>query len=432
MNSLWKETTIPPSFPTLKENIRTDVLIIGGGIAGILTAYLLHKKGVPYVLVEKDRICHATTCNTTAKITVQHSLIYSQILKEYGLEKAQMYLRSNQLAFDELTRLCKGMDCEFEEKDNFVYSLTDRKKLEEEMLALQKIGYDARFCESVPLPFKVAGAVSFPKQGQFHPLEFLYKIADGLNIYENTFVREMVGNTAVTSAARITADKVIVTTHFPFINKHGLYFMKLYQHLSYVIALKNAQNVDGMYVDESKTGLSFRSFGELLLLGGGDHHTGKKGGSWNTLKGFAAVNYPGAKEMFRWATQDCMSLDGIPYIGQYSKNTPDLFVATGFNKWGMTSAMVSALLLNEMIFGKKTDFDELYSPSRSMLHPQLFLNGLESIAGLLSFGTKRCPHMGCALKWNNAEHSWDCPCHGSRFDEKGKVIDNPANGDMKK
>ena len=432
MNSLWKETTNPPAFPTLKKNIRTDVLIIGGGIAGILTAYLLDKKGVPYVLVEKDRICRGTTCNTTAKITIQHSLIYSQIMKEYGVEKAQMYLKSNQLAFDELTRLCRDTDCEFEEKDNFVYSLTDRKKLEEEMLALQKIGYDARLCESVPLPFKVAGAVSFPKQAQFHPLEFLYKIAENLNIYENTFVREMVGNTAVTSAARITADKVIVTTHFPFINKHGFYFMKLYQHRSYVIALKNAQNVDGMYVDESKTGLSFRSFGELLLLGGGDHHTGKKGGNWNALKGFAAVNYPGAKEMFRWATQDCMSLDGFPYIGQYSKSTPHLFVATGFNKWGMTSAMVSAMLLSEMIFGKKTDFDELYSPSRSMLHPQLFLNGLESIRGLLSFGTKRCPHMGCALKWNSAEHSWDCPCHGSRFDEKGKVIDNPANGDMRR
>ena len=127
-----------------------------------------------------------------------------------------------------------------------------------------------------------------------------------------------------------------------------------------------------------------------------------------------------------------MSLDNIAYIGQYSKNTPNLFVATGFNKWGMTSAMVSAMLLSEMIFGKKTDFDELYSPSRSMLHPQLFLNGIESIRGLLSFGTKRCPHMGCALKWNSAEHSWDCPCHGSRFDEKGKVIDNPANGDMKR
>ena len=122
-----------------------------------------------------------------------------------------------------------------------------------------------------------------------------------------------------------------------------------------------------------------------------------------------------------------MSLDEIPYIGNYSKNTPDLYVATGFNKWGMTSAMVSAMILSDMIPGKKNDYAEVFNPSRSILKPQLFINGFESAINLLTPTTRRCPHLGCALKWNKAEHSWDCPCHGSRFSEDGKVLDNPAN-----
>ena len=127
-----------------------------------------------------------------------------------------------------------------------------------------------------------------------------------------------------------------------------------------------------------------------------------------------------------------MSLDSVPYIGQYSKNTPDFYVATGFNKWGMTSSMVAAELLTDLILGKPNDFADLFSPSRSMLRPQLAVNGFESVVGLLTPSKKRCPHLGCALKYNKAEHSWDCPCHGSRFSESGRVLDNPANGNLKK
>ena len=191
--------------------------------------------------------------------------------------------------------------------------------------------------------------------------------------------------------------------------------------------MKNAQNVSGMYVDGKKTGLSFRNYGNFLLLGGGSHRTGKQGGNWAELREFAKNNYPDAKEVTSWAAQDCMSLDEIPYIGNYSKNTPDLYVATGFNKWGMTSSMVSAMILSDMIQGKKNDYAEVFNPSRSILKPQLFINGFESAINLLTPTTKRCPHLGCALKWNKAEHSWDCPCHGSRFTEDGKVLDNPTN-----
>ncbi len=430
MRSLWNETVTRPAFPTLESDTETDVLIIGGGIAGILTAYFLQQNDVPYILVEKDRICGGTTGNTTAKITFQHGLCYHKMLRSSGLERADMYLQANRMAFGKYAALCREIDCGYEIKNNYVYATDDRQKLEDEISALSKIGYNAVFAKDLPLPVNTVGAVCFEDQAQFHPLRFLYAVAKGLNIYEHTFVREMEGTTAVTDRARISAGKVIVTTHFPMINKHGSYFLKLYQHRSYVMALENAQNVDGMYVDESRTGFSFRNYGDLLLLGGGGHRTGKSGGNWDELRQFAREQYPRATERYFWAAQDCMSLDHIPYIGRYSKNTADLYTASGFNKWGMTGAMLSAVLLSDRICGRHNGFEEAFDPSRSIIRPQLFVNGFESIKNLLTPTKKRCPHLGCALKWNPDEHSWDCACHGSRFDESGKVLDNPANGDL--
>lgn len=428
MDSIWAKTTMP-SFPRLNGDADTDILIIGGGIAGVLTAYFLHQSGANYLLVEKDRLCRGVTQNTTAKITAQHGLLYHKIVNSRGTETAQKYLRANQTALETYAQLCEKIDCHFERKDNYVYA-AERRKLEDELRALQAIGYPAELRENLPLPLETAGAVKFSQQAQFHPLQFLAGIVRGLHIYENTVVREMIGSTAVTNGGRIRAKKVIVTTHFPFINKHGSYFLKLYQHRSYVIALEGAQNVDGMYVDESRTGLSFRNYGNLLLLGGGSHRTGKKGGDWQELRVFAGIHYPRVREVACWATQDCMSLDGVPYIGPYSRRTPHLYVASGFNKWGMTGAMVAAQLLRDQVLGKENDWADVFDPSRSILKPQLLVNGWEAVTNLLTPTKKRCPHLGCALHWNEAERTWDCACHGSRFSQQGKVLDNPANGDL--
>ena len=431
MKSLRQDTVRLPRFEQLTRDIHTDVLIIGGGIAGILTAYLLHQSGVKYVLVEKESICSGTTQNTTAKITFQHGLNYHKILKSGGLEAAQQYLTANKRAFEKYAELCGRINCDYEIKDNYVYSVDDRQKLEEEMDALRRIGYQAELCNKPNIPIQTVGAVKFPRQAQFHPLKFIAAISEGLNIYEHTFVREMIGNMAITDHGNISANQVIAATHFPFINKHGSYFLKLYQHRSYVIALENAQDVGGMYVDECRTGMSFRNHDNLLLLGGGGHRTGHQGGNWDELREFADKVYPRSKEAYHWAAQDCMSLDDIPYIGQYSKRTRNFYVASGFNKWGMTGAMTAATLLSDKLLGKQNDCAKVFDPSRSILKPQLLVNGFEATKNLLTISKKRCPHLGCALKWNSAEHSWDCPCHGSRFAANGKVLDNPANGNLK-
>lgn len=430
MKSVWNNDIKKLEFDSLCGDEKTDVLIIGGGICGILCAYMLKNAGVDCILVEQDKILSGVTNRTTAKITFQHGLIYDKIINRYGSEKAKLYYQSQREALEKFKELASEDD-DFEICSSFVYSLNNKAIIEKELEALNKIGCKAEYSKDTELPFSIAGAVKTDNQARFNPLKFAYRIADGLKIYENTKITELKPHAAVTMRGTISAKKIIIATHFPIINKHGSYFLKMYQHRSYVIALKNAGNFKDMYVDEDQKGLSFRFFDGLSLIGGGSHRTGCKGGGWADIEAFVKKYYPASTEVSRWATQDCMTLDSIPYIGQYSKSTTGLYAATGFNKWGMTSSMVAAFVLSDIICGRKNEYAALYSPSRSILHPQLAVNMFESAKGLLTPTAPRCPHMGCALKYNKHEHSWDCSCHGSRFDENGKVLNNPATDDKK-
>lgn len=429
--SLWAEGTLLPEFPSLKDKIKTDVLIIGGGMCGILCAHFLEKAGVDYVLAEGKRIGQGITKNTTAKITSQHKLIYHSLTEKAGWETAYLYMEANECAVAKFKELAERIPCDFAEKSAFTYSLTDRRRIEEEVEAVKGLGFSACFEESIPIPLEIEGAVKFENQAQFHPLKFLAGLAKNKKIYENTFINDISEHTAKSKGGEIQAEKVIVATHFPFLNKYGAYFLKLYQSRSYMLALENAGEINGMYIDEADTGLSFRNYKNFLMIGGGGHRTGKTGGGFQKVRQKAAELYPGSREAYAWAAQDCMSLDGLPYIGKYSRWKQDFYVASGFQKWGMTGAMVSAMVLSDMVQEKKNPWSGIFSPQRSIWTPQLFINGWEAAENLLTFSEKRCPHLGCALKWNSAEHTWDCPCHGSRFEEDGTLIDNPATGDIK-
>lgn len=431
MDSVWDKDAGLPRFPRLEGDRRTDVLIVGGGLAGLLCAERLKSAGVDCLLVEKDRIMGGVSGRTTAKITAQHGVCYRKLLQKLGRERARAYFQANADAVRALAEKAKTADCAFEKQTAYLYATGSLNALVGELEAYDGLALPYVWEDSLPLPFSVAGALGMPEQGQFHPLKFASHIAKDLPVLENTKALAYVGDGVQTPYGKITAEKIIVATHFPLWNKHGAYFLKLYQQRSYVLALESGEKVEGMYLDCRDNGLSLRSAGKWLLLGGGGHRTGKTGENWRLPEAVAAQYYPNAPITARWATQDCMTLDGVPYVGAYSKAAPNLFVATGFGKWGMSGSMAAATVLADLVQGRENPYAELFSPSRSMFHGQLFINGGESVCNLLRPTKPRCPHLGCALRWNRQERSWDCPCHGSRFDERGNVLDNPATGDLK-
>ncbi|HAT4125091.1 FAD-dependent oxidoreductase [Clostridium perfringens] len=476
MKSVWSESCKFRKREALNKDIKTDVLVIGAGIAGVLTAYMLKQKGREVVVIDATEIASGNTKNTTAKITSQHDLIYSKLIAEFGEEKARQYAKANELAIKKYKEIIedKRIECDFEEKPAYVYSLNEIDVLKEEVEAAKNLGIDAEFVDEANLPFKINGAVKFNNQAQFNPLKFLKGISNELIIYENTRALEIKENLVVTSGGNITANNIVVATHYPIMNAPGYYFMKMHQERSYVLALENTSEIDGMYIDLNKEGYSFRTYNNLLLLGGISHRTGEneEGGSYDKLRKVAKKLYPKAKEKYYWSAQDCMTIDGIPYIGRYSSETPNIYVATGFNKWGMTSSMVSAMIISDMILEKENDFSEIFSPRRFDL--SLSINNIANdlietaknfIAQKVSipsseiehiknghggiieyngekvgvyknkegkefFVSTKCTHLGCQLSWNADELTWDCPCHGSRFDYKGRLIGSPATKDL--
>ena len=428
--SLWQDTCKPNNFPEIQNDIETDVLIIGGGIAGILCAYFLEQNNVDYILCEAKTIGSGTTARTTAVLSAQHDILYSQLIKKYGEEYAKLYLEANLNAITDFRKISNNISCDFEICPTYQYSAKNDSQLKNEIAALKKLNFNAKLTKSIPLPVKAKTNLCFPIGAQFHPLKFIYGISEKLNIFENSKIEKIEGTTAFCNGYKIFAKRIIICSHFPILNNHGLYFTKLYQKKSYVVALENAGKYHGTFVDKDN-GFYFRNYKNLLLVGGGDHRTGHIKDGFKTVRDFVSNNFPKAKEKYAWSTQDCMTLDNVAYIGKYSKNTPDIYVATGFNEWGMTTSMLSAQILCDMVCGKSNKYEKVFSPSRNMITPQLFANLGETVINFANPFPKRCTHLGCALKWNKYEHTWDCACHGSRFDENGEIINNPAIKDLK-
>ncbi|WP_293981414.1 FAD-dependent oxidoreductase [uncultured Clostridium sp.] len=476
MDSVWSKDCKLKKREALNKDIKTDILIIGAGIAGILTAYMLKENGRDVVLIDCGETAGLNTKNTTAKITSQHDLIYHKLINEFGEEKARQYAEANETAIRRYKEIIEGrkIDCDFEEKPAYVYSLNETDMLKKEAEAAAKLSIDAEYVEESVLPFKINGAVKFNNQAQFNPLKFLNNICEDLEIYEHTKALEIKENMVVTDKGNISAQYIVVATHYPIMNTPGYYFLKMHQERSYVLALENVPHIDGMYIDVDKDGYSFRTYKNLLLMGGISHRTGENesGGRYENLRKAAKDLFPESKEKYHWSAQDCMTIDRIPYIGRYSDDTPNVFVATGFNKWGMTSSMVSAMIISDMILGKENDFSEIFSPKRfdlsasieniakdmgqttkNFIAEKIYIpsSKMEHIqnghAGIVEHnGSKvgvykneegkafivstKCTHLGCQLHWNADELTWECPCHGSRFDYTGRLIQSPAIKDL--
>ena len=440
MESIWSREVAIPAREPLPGDMETEAAVIGAGMAGCLIAYFLHRQGVKTIVLEADRIACGQTKNTTAKITSQHGLIYDKLIRTFGEEKARQYAAANQHAIEKYRHLINGnhIDCHFQECPAYLYTNTSREALQAEQRAASRLGIDAALVEETELPFRVAGALRFSAQAQFHPLKFIRAITDELTIYEKTPVlRVEDDDEIVTDRGVVRAEHIVFAAHFPFINAPGFYFLRMHQERSYVLALKNAAQLDGMYLGVDADGLSFRNAGPYLLLGGGSHRTGENasGGKYEKLRQAAQELYPQSTEAACWSAQDCIPMDGVPFIGRYSAGKPHWYVATGFQKWGMTSSMVAAMILCDDIVGKKNEFAEVFSPQRFLLSASaknLATDVNQSVKGLCNgLSGMRCPHLGCGLTWNADEKSWDCPCHGSRFDVDGNLLTGPAQTNAK-
>ncbi|MDO4485322.1 MAG: FAD-dependent oxidoreductase [Bacillota bacterium] len=423
---LWENDVKMPEFSRLKGDTETEALIIGGGIAGIMCAYMLKNRGVKHLLVEGNRICSGTTRGTTAVITAQHGRIYTKLVKRFGKERAKTYLQANMEAVRKFEEMAEGIDCDFEKKPSYVYSRSDSRCLMVEAAVACELGADAHFTEDDGLPFETYGAVCFNDMAQFHPLKFLAGISRGLNIRENTFVEAVKGDTAYTESGKIKAEKIIFAAHYPFINTRGLYPLKLYQKRSFAIALENAPKLAGTYAEDSDRGIYLRNYKDILIVGGGDCRTGASDDGFRIVRRFAAEHFPEAQEKCAWAVQDCMSLDDVPYVGKYCLTEDNWYVITGFNEWGMTSAMNAAVVIADMVTGQENEFASAFETNRPMTSMQLLSNIGVTLKNFCVPGGRRCTHLGCRLNENTEENSWDCQCHGSRFDHKGHVTDNPA------
>lgn len=488
--SVWIDTAPAPRLnPQLDGDVHADVVVIGGGIVGITTALLLTEAGSRVVLLEAGRLAGGTSGYTTAKVSSQHGLIYSRLRSKHSAEIAQRYGEANESALAWIAARVQrdGIECDFRRQPSYAYvtSARDRSKIEQEAEAAAEAGLPATLVETTPLPYPVEAAVRFEHQAEFHPRKYLHALVDkliaaGAQVFERSHAVEVGGfegrQQVKTPGGRVFADRVIVATHYPFLDR-SLAFARLRPQRSYAITCRIDGAVpEGMHISGDSPTRSIRAVPvggeELLLVGGEGHKTGTEQDTelrYERLEAFAREHWDVRSVEHRWSAQDPITPDLLPYIGALTPRNDKVLMATGFAKWGMTGGTVAALLLTDLALGRPAMWKDLFDPNRftplasarrlvqenahvgarfvadrlrkgsstpvENLRPgegEIVQHGGEKVAasrddqGTLHVVSARCTHLGCLVNWNNAERSWDCPCHGSRFAPDGTVLEGPA------
>lgn len=487
--SFWIASTLQSSYPPLTEDLAVDVAIVGAGLAGITAAMLLKKAGKTVAVIEAGRVAEGVSGHTTAKLTSLHQLKYASLMDSMGEEKAGQYGASNQAAIAQVASLVQDeqIDCDFEHKDAYTF-VTDAdllEKVQAEVAAAQQLGLPADFVTETTLPFAIQGAVKFSHQAQFHPRKYILCLAgkihgEGSYVFEHTRVRtvedESPCHVRTEQGPTVTAQDVIVATNLPILDQ-GLYFAKTFPKRSYLIGARIDPAIapNGVFIG---TGEKYRSVrttptddgGTLLLIGGEGHKVGEANDTeerFERLADYARQHFGVTSVDYFWSTQDYVSFDGLPYIGPLTPLNRHTYIATGFSLWGMTNSTLSAMILSDLILGRDNPWASLYESTRptpfvsqasiknnldvgvrwfgdrikglfdgpDKVRPgegRLVTMGTDKVAayrdeqGTLHQVSAVCPHLGCIVDWNAAENSWDCPCHGSRFDPDGNILHGPA------
>ena len=493
--SPWMDTAPPRDpYPALPGDLEVDVCVIGAGIAGITAALLLKEAGRTVALIDMHRVAAGVTGYTTAKVTSLHGLIYDELKSKHGSDGARVYAEANQAGLELIATWVREreIDCDFRRRPAFTYAedAKDLSKVEKEVAAAQEAGLGVVFAEDVDLPWEVAGAVRLDHQAEFHPRSYLLALADlvdggGSHVFEETRatgVKEGSPCRVETDQGTITAADVIVATHYPMLDR-GLFFARLSPERSYALGVRIADPVPhGMFLSSESPSHSVRAHpmpdgGELLIVGGESHKTGQEDPEerYEQLEAYARERFDVESVEYRWSAQDCMPADSLPYIGKLHAATSHVWTATGFKKWGMTNGTAAGLLLADLVQDLPNDWAGVFDPNRVKplaAAPKLLkenvnvakrffgdrfsppdAGSLDDLApgegGIVvvdgnKVGAYRtpegevqavdpvCTHLWCHLKWNQAETSWDCPCHGSRFGPDGTVLEGPAVKDLER
>ena len=493
-NSLWLDSTPRPSFEPLAGNLEVEVAIVGGGITGLTTGLLLARSGKRVALIEAERIGSGETGHTTAHLTTTLDLSYSDIISKFGKGDAHLVHDSRRFALDALGQLAREYraNCDWREVDQYLFAETEEQYsgLQEEAQAAASVGVEAELVSHVPLPFATLGAVRFRRQAQFLPLAYLRTIAEafvqaGGKIFEHTRVSDIVDGapcTLKTLAGTIRAEQIVVATHSP-INNRFLLQTKLGSYRSYAIAAPMPDAPNGLFLEHADPYHYIRhqevNGVTYLVVGGEDHKVGYEADTekcFAALEAYTLAHFPSAHAVtHRWSGQIIQPVDGLPYIGT-NPGSDHVYVATGFSGDGITSGTLSAFLITDLIGGHDNRFAALYAPSRvnllasakefvkenagtpvALVGDRLKRSDAQSLDAVprgegkivrshgervaayrdesdgLHLFSPVCPHMGCYVRWNNSEKSWDCPCHGSRFGcVSGEVLNGPAIAPLSK
>ena len=461
MNSYWNQTQEERKYPKLTQDIGADVAIIGGGLTGIQTAYLLANRGLKVAVLEKDKLCSGTTGGSTGKITSQHGILYKYLKDLNGKDFAKKYYEANEQAKENIIKIInkEKIECDLERKNAYVFTEVEKEvqKIKEEVEYTKKIDISSQFVSEIDLPIDIYGAIKFENQAQFDPVKYVYGLSkciikNGGEIYENSKVLETVEDDGkyivMTKEGSVKAKHLVIATRYPIIRFPGYYFMKMYQSTSYALLVDTHTDLelDGYYINSETPVLSFRTVKtdgkNLLLAVGYDYKTGTEiiGNAFEYLKARIKNMYPEAEVLKTWTAEDCISLDKIPYIGDFSDIMDNCYVATGFNKWGITSSNIGAKIIADKILGNRNEYEDIFESSRlgiiknkgevmNMIKEAGEGIILERIKGK---PTPTCTHLGCKLSWNPIEEVWECPCHGSKFTKRGFVIEGPAIENLEK
>src|SRR3954451_24808466 len=487
--SLWEGTSPGTAYAPLVGRGAVHVCIIGGGITGLTTAYLLAKSGVSVALLEARAIALGTTGNTTAKVTALHGLAYADLIKNHGEAAARVYADANQTAVRRVEQIAgdEQIACDMRRLSAYTYAESDEtaEQVRAEVDAARTAGLDARLAPDIPLPWSVAAAVELPDQLLFHPRKYCLGLAVATQraggwIFEQSRVTRIDSQAdrfvvATELGSAIDARWVVQATLLP-INDPGGLFARVTPSRSYAVAARiDDPEPWGMFLSAETPHRSVRPHqletGEAyLVIEGDEHRTGEDDegeGHFGGLEEWARERIGVTDFQYRWSAQDYMPADGIPFVGRLPMSSDQMLVATGFKKWGMSNGTAAAMMLTDLIVGRDNPWLEVFNARRAGIKGglgemvkgnvdvarQFVVGRIASVPGVADLGpgtgsivdyegtryavyrndhgdlqamSARCTHMGCLVAFNSAEKSWDCPCHGSRFDLVGQVIEGPA------